>query len=57
MNNFPLCDFDAGKIFDMAAIDDHTFAWDPMRIIIVLLGNGLTEYYNIKSAIQAPLSL
>jgi hypothetical protein len=48
MTDFPLCDFDADRIFNMATIKDHTLPWDPMRKIIALSGNGLTEYCNIK---------
>ena len=47
MTDFPLCDVDADRIFNMATIKGHTFAWDPMRNI-ALFGNGLTEYCNIK---------
>jgi len=48
MTDFPLCDFDADRIFNMDIIKGHTLAWDPMRKIIALFGNGLTEYCNIK---------
>jgi hypothetical protein len=44
MTDFPLCDFDADRIFNMDNIKSHTLAWDPMRKIIALFGNGLTEY-------------
>jgi hypothetical protein len=47
MTDFPLCDFDADQIF-LVTIKGHTLAWDPMRKIIALFGNGLTEYCNIK---------
>jgi hypothetical protein len=50
MTDFPLCDFDADRIFNMDNIKSHTLAWDPMRKIIALFGNGLTEYCNIKSS-------
>jgi hypothetical protein len=43
MTDFPLCDFDADWIFNMAAIEGHTFARDPMKNIIELFGNGLIE--------------
>jgi hypothetical protein len=36
------------QIFNMDIIKGHTLAWDPMRKIIALFGNGLTEYCNIK---------
>jgi hypothetical protein len=48
MTDFPLCDFDADRFFNMDIIKGHTLAWDPMRKIIALFGNGLTEYCNIK---------
>lgn len=41
MTNFPLCDFDADRIFNMAAMEGHTFAWDPMKNILALFGNVL----------------
>jgi hypothetical protein len=31
MTDFPLCDFDADRIFNMAAIKGHTLGWDPMK--------------------------
>ena len=48
MTDFPLCDIDADRIFNMVAIEGHTFARDPMKNIIALFGNGLIEYCNIK---------
>ena len=48
MADFLSCDFDADRIFNMAIFKGHTFAWDPMKKIIALFGNNLTEYCNIK---------
>ena len=48
MTDFLSCDFDADRTFNMAAIKGHTLAWNPIRKIIALFGNGLTEYCNIN---------
>ena len=45
MTDFPLCDFDADQIFNMATIMGHTLAYEK---IIALFGNGLPEYCNIR---------
>jgi len=50
MTDFLICDFDADRIFNMAVIEGHSFALDPMGniILVALFGNGLKEYCNIK---------
>ena len=50
MTDFRICGFDADRIFNMAVIEGHFFALDPMGniILVALFGNGLKEYCNIK---------
>jgi hypothetical protein len=50
MTDFRICCFDADRIFNMAVIEGHSFALDPMGniILVALFGNGVKEYCNIK---------
>jgi hypothetical protein len=50
MTDFQICCFDADRIFNMAVIEGHSFALDPMGniILVALFGNGVKEYCNIK---------
>jgi hypothetical protein len=50
ITDFRICDFDIDQIFNMAVIEGHSFALDPMGniILVALFGNGLKEYCNIK---------
>ena len=50
MTDFRICGFDTDRIFNMAVIEGHFFALNPMGniILVALFGNCLKEYCNIK---------